>query len=568
VTAEDEDELLRSVALQNAASILAARRRAEEELVRTKEALERKTEELAHSLSMMLATLECTTDGIVVIGDDGRVTGFNENFVRMWGLSREQVEGWNRVDLLNAMSRRLRDPEGYRARVDEIRGAGLAESFDVIELYDGRVFERYSKIQHVADRVAGRVWGFRDITGRRRAEEERAQLLESERAARAEAERTSAMKDSFLATLSHELRSPLGAILGWATLLSRRIGEDSDLRQGIEAIERNARVQTRLIEDLLDMSRIASGKLLLEIQPVDLAPLVEAALDAARPAAESKGIRLAKLVDEASITVAADPHRMHQVLWNLLTNAIKFTPAGGTLQVMLHRTASHAEVSVADTGVGIGPEFLPLVFERFRQADESSTRRYGGLGLGLAIVKNLVELHGGQVRAASAGEGQGTTFTVVLPLALQPPLAATVKGGGELRSFAAVDLGGIKVLLVEDDADARDLISRILRECGAIVSSAADAEHALALVRADPPDVLVSDIGMPDVDGYELLRRVRAMEQPQGRSIPAVALTAFASVQDRTRALRAGFVVHVSKPVDPTELVRTVARLVPRPDRA
>ena len=401
--------------------------------------------------------------------------------------------------------------------------------------------------------------------------EERKQLLDSERFARAEAERASAMKDEFLATLSHELRTPLSAILGWAQVLRlRRMGE-AELRQGLETIERNARIQTQLIEDLLDMSRITSGKLRLEVQRVDPSGFVEAAVDTVRPAAEAKGITLHLRHDPDTGTLAGDAGRLQQVVWNLLSNAIKFTPPGGRVQVTLQRVGTNVEIGVSDTGIGIRPEFLPYVFERFRQADASTTRAFGGLGLGLSIVRHLVELHGGSIRVESAGEGLGATFTVSLPCGDAASPAAGVRlGGAAARSVplhaehSQPDLSGVKVLVLDDADDARELIRRVLLECSAEVLPAANAQQALTLIERERPDVLISDIGMPDMDGYEFLRHVRALGDQRGGRVPAIALTAFARSEDRTRALHAGFLVHVAKPVEPSELVATVATVAGR----
>ncbi len=518
----------------------------------------------------MRATLECATDGIVVLDEGGRVTGFNENFLKMWGIPREAMASMDHRQLLEMSSHQRGDPAQFLARTEDMSASSLPEGFDLLELADGRVFERYSRIQFVDERNVGRVWSFRDVTERKRAEEERKQLLESERFARADAERASRMKDDFLATLSHELRTPLNAIVGWTQVLRRRAMNDAEVRQGLETIERNARVQTQLIEDLLDMSRITSGKVRLDVQPVDPISFIEAAVEAVRPAADAKGIRLEKILDPASGPISGDPQRLQQVIWNLLSNAIKFTPRDGRVQVLLQRVGSHIEISVADTGIGITPAFLAHAFERFRQADSSSARRHGGLGLGLSIVKQLVELHGGTVRVKSLGEGCGTVFIVHLPLTAvhrrpddgerlppQTPKALS-------SDFRVSDLSGIKVLVVDDEADARDLFKRVLADCGAEVLTVASAGEALLALERERPHVLLSDIGMPDVDGYELLRRVRALGQARGGRLPAIALTAFARSEDRTRALRAGFLLHVSKPVEPSELVATVAAVAGR----
>jgi PAS domain S-box-containing protein len=403
----------------------------------------------------------------------------------------------------------------------------------------------------------------------RRAAEERKVLLDSERAARSDAERVSELKDAFLATLSHELRTPLNAILGWSHILRTGARDDTDLQKGLQTIERNARAQTQLIEDLLDMSRITSGKLRLDIQPIQPLSFIEAALDTVTTAADAKGIRIERFLDPAAGPIYGDPGRLQQVIWNLLSNAIKFTPKGGKVQVVLERVNSHIEISVADTGCGIKPAFMPYLFDRFRQADSATTRQFGGLGLGLSIVKSLVELHGGTVQARSPGENQGTTVTVHLPLTVVHGSPAPERRHPRAPQpvaapFVASELAGLKVLVVDDQPDARDLVQRVLQDCGARVMTAASADEALVLVERERPDVLVSDIGMPDADGYELLRRVRARSPEQGGRVPAIALTAFARSEDRTRALRAGFLVHVSKPVDPSELVATVASVAGR----
>ncbi len=411
-----------------------------------------------------------------------------------------------------------------------------------------------------------------DITDQKAGQHEREQLLSSERAARAEAERTSRMKDEFLATLSHELRTPLNAILGWSSILRRESVNQDDLAQGLESIERNARSQTQIIEDLLDMSRIISGKVRLDVQRLDLAGVISESIETVKTAADAKGIRLQSVLDPMAGPVSGDPNRLRQVFWNLLNNAIKFTPRGGRVLVLLERVNSHVEVSVIDTGEGIRPEFLPMVFDRFRQADASTTRRHGGLGLGLAIVKQLVELHGGSVRAKSAGEGQGSTFVVMLPVVALHTEAGHDGERRHPRSESAPSsldwqgnpkFTGLKVLVVDDEPDARALVKRLLEECEATVRMAGSAQEAFDLLRMDFPDILVSDIGMPGEDGYSLIRRVRALEEElnlPGR-IPAVALTAYARAEDRMKAIRAGFQMHLSKPVEPAELITIVASL-------
>ncbi|CAN5718319.1 ATP-binding protein [soil metagenome] len=400
-----------------------------------------------------------------------------------------------------------------------------------------------------------------------RAAEERKALLESERAARTAAERMSSIKDEFLATLSHELRTPLNAILGWAQVLRSGTRDGAEVLKGLETIERNARVQTQLIEDLLDMSRITSGKVRLDIQTILPASVIEAAVETVQPSADAKSIRLETFLDPSAGPVSADPGRIQQVVWNLLSNAIKFTPKGGKVQVVFERVNSHVEITVTDTGIGIRPELIPHLFERFRQGDASTTRHYGGLGLGLSIVENLVELHGGTVVISSQGEGLGTTVSVHLPLSVVHRAAEGERihpkaSRGQMTRVVTGELQGLAVLVVDDQPDARDLIRRVLEDSGATVVTAGSGDDALQLIAAQKPDVLVSDIGMPEMDGFELLRRIRGLGV-EGR-IPAIALTAFARSEDRTRALRAGFLVHVSKPVDPAELVATVASVAGR----
>jgi PAS domain S-box-containing protein len=408
-----------------------------------------------------------------------------------------------------------------------------------------------------------------DIHDRKQIEEALAQSLASEQHARTQAETASRMKDEFLATLSHELRTPLNAILGWASMLRTQASNADHVLRGAEVIERNARAQTRIIEDLLDMSAIMSGKVRLEVGTLDIAALAQAGLDTARPTAEAKGVALESRIELAKgEQVRGDPHRLQQVIWNLLSNAIKFTPRGGRVELNLSRKAGLIELAVADSGEGIAPEFLPYVFDRFRQADASTTRRHGGLGLGLSIVKQLVELHGGHVRVESAGRGQGARFTVCLPDSTAVRTAGKPRSAVE-RPVRAIDvlaedcerLEGIRVLVVDDDPDARDLAGRLLGGCRADVVTAGSTQEALGALTEGEFDVLISDIGMPGEDGYALLRKVRALPREHNGDIPAMALTAYARGEDRVKALRAGFHLHASKPVDPAELIAAVANL-------
>jgi len=389
-----------------------------------------------------------------------------------------------------------------------------------------------------------------------------AQLLAREQRARAEAEAANRVKDEFLATLSHELRTPLNAVLGWAiTLRGGRLDEATTAR-ALEAIERNARAQSQLIEDLLDISRIVTGKLRLDVRPVEPAAVIEAALDSVRPAAESRSIALETALEPQLEPVFADPDRLQQIVWNLLNNAIKFTPPGGGVEVRLERVGASVEIVVQDTGQGIPADLLPYIFDRFRQADRSSARTRGGLGIGLALVRHLVELQGGQVTAASDGPGKGSTFRVRLPLLARRPAAAGRLGRRTTAASPLGSLGGVRVLVVEDELDTLELFEGILATSGADVRRAASAAEALAILATWRADVIVSDIEMPHEDGHAFIRRVRAQPPEQGGATPAVAVTAHGSFDDRVRALAAGFQTHLPKPVEPAELVATVASLV------
>jgi CheY-like chemotaxis protein/anti-sigma regulatory factor (Ser/Thr protein kinase) len=381
----------------------------------------------------------------------------------------------------------------------------------------------------------------------------------------AAAQEASRLKDDFLASLSHELRTPLNAILGYARMLRTGILGPERYDKGIETIERNATSLTQLVEDVLDISRIVSGKIRLNVQPVEFPDIVRRAVDAVTPAADAKTVRVEIVIDPQAAPVSGDPERLQQILWNLLANAVKFTGKGGQVQVRLERVNSHVEVAVSDTGVGIAPEFLPHVFERFRQADSGIARAHGGLGLGLSIAKQLTEMHGGTIDAASSGLGTGATFRVKLPLMIVHPTRADServhpRSPAGLSTIRTGDLQGVHVLAVDDDADALSLLSEVLNAAGARVSAAHSAEEAFRQLDTEPPSVLVSDLGMPHVDGFALIEQVRRHRNPIVRRLPAAALTAYARSDDRMRALRAGFQIHLAKPIDPAELVTTVGR--------
>ena len=425
-------------------------------------------------------------------------------------------------------------------------------------------------IQEISDVAASLASAAEELT---RGEAQREDLLRKERLARETAETADRAKEEFLGVLSHELRTPLNAVYGWARMLqSGQIRDDAAVARALEVIVRNSDVQVQLIDDLLDVSRVISGKMRLDVRPVDLHTVVHGALDAVRPAADAKAIRVQTVLDPRAGPVTGDPARLQQVVWNLLMNAVKFTPRGGRVQLHLQRVNSHLEIVVSDTGQGIAPEMLPHVFERFRQADSSSTRAHGGLGLGLALVKHLVELHGGTVLARSAGEGQGATFVVTLPLSIaEIPAGPVPRAHPSAPSMGAAPgtarLDGLRVLVVDDDPEAVSLATAILGGAGAQVESCLTAAEALARLRRSRPDVLVSDIEMPGEDGYSLIRRVRALSPEDGGATPAVALTAYGRTQDRMRSLAAGYNMHVPKPVDPGELTTIIASVAGRPPR-
>jgi PAS domain S-box-containing protein len=405
-----------------------------------------------------------------------------------------------------------------------------------------------------------------DIDDRRRVELERDDLLHREQMARGAAEDANRAKDQFLAMVSHELRNPLSPILAWSHLMqTSQLGPDKQ-RQGLEAIERAARSQGQLIEDLLDVSRIVSGKLRLDVRPIELGPVVEAAVETVRPSADARHVRLVVVLDPRCGPIAGDPERLQQVIWNLLSNAVKFTPKGGRVDVQLTRVNSHVELAVSDSGEGIPPDMLPHVFERFWQAEEGTTRRRGGLGLGLAIAHHLAELHGGSISAHSNGVGRGAAFRVSLPLmvvagdAYDPRRRHPTRGHGA-GSAPLADLDGVRVLVVDDEPDTTAVVQTLLATYGAEVRTAGSAKDALAIFDEWTPDILLSDIGMPHEDGYALIARLRARQNAAGGTVPAVALTAYARVEDRINVLAAGFDMHVAKPIDPAELVAVVSRL-------
>ncbi len=501
---------------------------------------------------------------IQVFDPDGRVSQSNRAWETLWGAPRDALADYNL----------FHDAEAIRLGVGDLARRALAGENVVFGPlhYDpaatgatGRdrwVEGTMYPIRLPGGQVDEIVLILRDVSERIAAETERADLLSRERDARRDAEAANRLKDEFLATVSHELRTPLNAIMGWAQVLETLPDSpDGDLPQATEAILRNARAQARLVDDLLDVSRIISGKLRLDVRPTDLRKVIDAAVETTRPAASAKAIDLRWAPPSNPVEVACDPNRVQQVLWNLLTNAIKFTPRGGRVEVALDRHPDAAVITVRDTGDGIDAAFLPHVFNAFRQADSSSTRSHGGLGLGLAIVRHLVEQHGGAVHVASDGHGRGATFTVHLPI-------TPTTDSGDAPSTAAPPtkspLDGLRVLVVDDDPDARVLIERILSKAGAAVRVEPDAEAALSTVASWHPSVLLADIAMPGHDGHWLIGQLRRLPRDHGAATPSAAVTALGRVEDRNKSLATGFDAHLSKPVDPPELIALVARLAGR----
>jgi PAS domain S-box-containing protein len=407
----------------------------------------------------------------------------------------------------------------------------------------------------------------RDITERKRREEDHAELLKRERATRAEAEKANRLKDEFLATLSHELRTPLNAVIGWSRMLASGRLDHEYAKHAVEVIERNAWAQKQIIEDILDVSRVITGRLQLNLSLVDLVRVVDAALDTLRPALEAKEIQVERFIDANLRVIPGDADRLQQVVWNILSNAAKFVPNGGRVEISVNQTATHLLIQVKDNGPGIDPKFLPHVFERFRQADGSSTRTHGGLGLGLAIGRHLVELHGGTISVENREDSEGAIFTVRLPLPTgepRPEMLADAQSAFKLARLEQASLEGLHILVVDDETDALDLITIELAQHGARITGVTNAADALKVLEAGSIDLLISDIGMPVMDGYDLIREIRKEETTTGKHLPAVALTAYARVQDRMRAIMAGYSTHVAKPLDASELVTVVASLAGR----
>jgi PAS domain S-box-containing protein len=537
---------------------IAGERHAEFALARAREQLAQveqvRRDEAVEIKARLAAIVESSEDAIIGKDLSGIISDWNRGAERMLGYRAEEVIG-RPIQLLVP-----RDRHEEESRILEtLRRGGQVEHFETVRVAKSgehvQVSISVSPVRDATGVVVGAASIARDVTARKALEAEREALLGRERDARSAAEAANHAKDAFLATVSHELRTPLSPILAWVRMLREGGLDGEKTKHALETIERNARAQGQIVDDLLDVSRIVAGKLRLEARPIDLVPILRSAIEVTRPAAEAKAIQLEVALDTETGRVVGDPDRLNQVFWNLLSNAVKFTPRGGRVRVALERATTGARITVSDTGQGIRAEFLPHVFERFQQADTGSTRSHGGLGLGLAIVRHIVELHGGTVAVESAGPGEGARFTVELAGA----------GGDVLRhagerparsSYPA--LGGLRVLVVDDEPDANDVVRTLLGTCGAEVRIAASAGHALEVLSGWRPDVVVTDIGMPDQDGYALLAGIEAQHSKLGR-IPVIALTAYAGGENRVRILAAGFQMHVPKPIEPAELVVAVA---------
>jgi PAS domain S-box-containing protein len=506
---------------------------------------------------MLLAAIVSSSDDAVISKSlDGIVTSWNAGAERIFGYKAEEMIGESILKLIPA-DRKNEEPK----ILERLRRGDRVEHFETIRVRkNGEPFNvslTISPVKNAFGKIVGASKIARDITELKRIAHEREILLESERIARAQAEHANRMKDDFLATVSHELRTPLNAIVGWTEVLATGGQDRDEIIQGVDVIKRNALMQAQLIEDLLDLGRITSGKMALRIESVDPGAIVTEAIASVQHTAEAKQITLKTTVNPLRGEIMGDAKRLQQIVWNLLANAIKFTEDGGQVLVTVARVGSNVEVAVADNGRGIAPQFLPHLFERFRQADVSTTRQHGGLGIGLALVRQLAELHGGTVRADSPGIGHGATFTLSLPVSVAVSASRNSPPENETPDNPLpTDLGGLKVLAIDDDTDSLEVVKRILAARGAQVRTANSVAGAMEVLETFTPDVILSDIGMPRQDGYEFIRRLR--ERPAFAGIPAVALTALARAEDRTRALNTGFQSHIAKPLAAAELVAVV----------
>ena len=522
---------------------------------------------------LLQVTLSSIGDAVIATDVKGQITFINPTAAAITGWSATEAVGKSFDEVFHVINEDTGEPVESPFAIVKRQGnvVGLA-NHTVLITRDGHhlpIEDSGAPIRDPDGKMIGLVVVFHDTSERRRIEQEREALLRSEQEARQEAEASDRLKDEFLATVSHELRTPLSAILGWSAMLNLGDIDPETRDNALKVIERNARSQASIIDDILDVSRIITGKLNIEQRTVDLAPIIHTAVDTLHPAATAKGIKLTVAFEQTESLVTGDPARLQQIVWNLVSNAIKFTPSGGRIAVRLSQVDSQLELSVSDTGIGLSKPFLPHVFERFRQADSSTTRTHGGLGLGLAIVRHLVELQGGTVMAESEGTGKGSLFKVRLPAAStidqalateREPAAISLDGndGSQVREF---DLRGLRVLVVDDELDTLEIVSLLLRRYGAVVRTSVSSGDALEVFNQWKPNVLISDLGMPEEDGFTLISKVRSLPPEAGGKTPALALTAYVREEDRLRTLAAGYEMHVKKPVEPYSLAEAVARL-------
>ena len=524
---------------------------------------------LREQRELLQVTLASIDDAVIAADIDGKINFINPTAETLTGWTIEEAKGKpldEVFQIVNEETRQSVDSPFSTVRRDG-RAVGLA-NHTVLISKDGReipIENSGAPIKDTEGEIVGVIIVFHDISKRRQREREREQLIKREQTARNEAETASRLKDEFLTTVSHELRTPMSAILGWSSILTKGQIDEKTIRKALVVIERNARAQAEIINDILDVSRIVTGKMQINSQPVEIAAIIRQAIETVRPAAIAKSVALTLSLVKIEGTIIGDSERLRQVVWNLVSNAVKFTPENGHVEISLKQADSCAEITVSDNGAGIDAEFLPYVFERFRQKDASSTREQGGLGLGLAIARNLIELHGGTIEATSEGVSKGATFTLRLPLSekateLVSPNKDSLKESNAI-SADAPDIRGLRLLIVDDDNDTLEILRVVLKQYGAQVRIAVSSADALEVFHEWQPDVLISDIGMPFEDGYALISKIRSLPPERGGNIPAAALTAYVTEKDRHKALSAGYQIHIPKPVDPTAIAAAVAEI-------
>jgi len=545
--------------------------RVEQQQLRAESLVREKEDDLKRQLHFDEAVMRNMGEGLYTVDDQDLLTFMNPAAERLFGWTIAELRGRKMHDATHHHHR-----DGSQFPIEKCaafqvvhQGKTLVNHEDAFIRKDGTFFDVvYSSAPLQRDgRIAGLVVVFHDVTEQKLAQQKLQQLLSREQLAREQAESVNRIKDEFLATVSHELRTPLSAILGWSTMLCNGSLDAAKSQRALEAIERNARAQAQIVEDLLDVSRTISGKLRLDIKPIELISVIKAAVDSVRPAAVAKSIQLELLLDPAADHIQGDAARLQQVVWNLLANAVKFSAPGGRVQVKLQRVGEMVQIVVSDNGEGIRADFLPRIFTRFQQADGTTTRRHGGLGLGLAIARHLVEMHGGTIEVHSDGPGHGAAFTVSVPAAIPADVPASATSLSEPTEPAAASAGlsrlvGVRILAIDDEADAREMIKTLLENCGADVLTASSAKEGLEVLAGWKPHVIVCDIGMPEEDGYTFIRKVRDAERNNGVSIPAIALTGYVRIEERMRALEAGYQMFVPKPVEGGELISIIAGLI------